>query len=380
MILSLCLYSAACLISALIIYNGNKRGVGIRVTIGNHSNREHRIANISVISIVIISLLFTLYNYYITVQAQGSFGGDRLNYTAYFNGIRAFSNQGLGYVMQFVKNMGGSIYTVFYVTTFISILITLFAFRISEDYTPTALCLLLVSQYIMITFTALKQAYTNAFAGLFFLLLLSNNESKKKNIICIGLIILAILFHPSGIILIPFYIFLRGEKKALTIAMFIISLLVIAIFMQPIMNIAAGILRPVSPALSAHIGSYFGEAKTVVRETSPIAFVKGFPCYIIAFLGISRRNTFKGIISNYDNYLIISIACSFFYLVGSYTAWFFRFSYLMFLPTFTYFGLLMKNTTLSGNRIVYKIIVFLSMIVVTYREIALVYLNWGGVW
>ena len=374
---SLFFYSVAWICASVLSLIGYRRCR--RIYIGNGYSPDYK-RKIGYLSIIIISLLFVAYNYYITTQSNGALGNDRLNYTAYFNGSRAFTNPGLGYVMALVQRAGGTIDTVFYVTTFICVVITLVAYKYSEDASPAALVLLFLSQYIMISFTALKQAYTNAFACLFFAVMLNTRVSRSKNIIAIICIALAILFHPAGIILIPFFFFLRGEKKKITIAAFIISLVIIAVFMRPLMNILSVFLRPILPSLSAHISSYFSETRSVVRQTSAFAFIKGFPCYVISSLGLIRRKHLKSCINNYDNYLIVSIVCGFFYLVGTYNAWFFRFSYLLFLPTFIFFGLLIRNTKLAGNRIIIQVIVYLSMLLVTYREIALVYTNWGGVW
>ena len=333
---------------------------------------------ISYITIVVIVILFSLYNMYVTIHSP-NYGGDRINYVAYYNGVKSLEESALVYVINFFNNMGLDYKVLFYFTTFFLVSCLLIAYKISVDALPSAFMFIVVSQYILISFTALKQTYAIAFATLFFALVLTYGNARIS-IWEIVMIVLAILFHPSAFLLILIYIMIKMRKNTQRLAILFLCLIVITIFMEPIMIKAASFLNPIIPGLAAKISSYFGSARTVIRESSSFAILKGTSLFFIAIYGSLKRKYLVNKIRNYDNYLILSWIAAFCYIMGVYNQWLSRAVYLFIFPVYIFWGLLLRYVRIPTNKFFYYCITFAFTALVTYREIALVYINWGGAW
>lgn len=326
--------------------------------------------------IVAISLLCSLYNYYVTETSVVT-GGDRLNYIANFTGIRKSPSAGLGLVIQLIHFFNGSVETLYYFTTFMCMFVTLLAYRNSKVAKPKDLLLLFLSQYVVTTFTALKQSYTSAFATLFFVLLLEG-KGKRKDCICIILITLAILFHPTGFVLVPIYFVIKCHKNKKDIILFFFVMLPIGLFFEPLMLFLAEMIYPMVPSLAEKIISYLGESRERFPDSSMFAFVKGVPYYFITLLGLVKRDKLLYRIRNYDNYLICIGTASFLYIMSIYNQWLSRFIYLFSFVAFVFFGLIVDTVAYKANRIVFNFFVCGGVAAVTYRFLILVYAISGG--
>ena len=174
-IIVLFLYFLICIISSLFINADYKR---------YRSNGRSKV-KIKISSMIIIATLFSVLNWFITVYiSNGVLGSDRLNYNVEFQGVRSVGSPGLQWIFDIVLRLGGDIYWVFYLTTFITCYLTLVAYRRSQMATPKFMVLLFVSEYIFFTFTGLKQAYAVAFSYLFFVNAIEN-KTLKGNVLCI---------------------------------------------------------------------------------------------------------------------------------------------------------------------------------------------------
>jgi hypothetical protein len=327
-------------------------------------------------AIIFISILFTLYNIYIT-NTSVSMADDRVNYSANFSGIRTSSSLGLEFVFSVVRMMSGDITTVFYITTFLCVVFTLIAYRKYEDAVPSTIFLLFMSQFIFSTFVNLKQSYTSAFASLFFVIAIQEKNLKDRNF-CILLIILASIFHPTGFILIPIYFLLRIKTKGYNIYFVYILLMILVLFFEEVMYTIGFLMNPIVPGFASKLFYYFSDATLSSSDSSIFAFIKGFPYYYIAILGFLKRDKLKTKICNYDKYIVITAIGAVFYFASIYEYWLSRTIYLFYLPMFTFFILIMKNTKYKENRFIHWLNVGGSMAFITYRFLALVYINYGG--
>lgn len=339
-------------------------------------NSSERTTKISMVAIIFISIIFTLYNIYITYNSV-SLGGDRLNYTINFNGIRKSSSLGLEFVFEVVRMMSGSINKVFYITTFICVFFTFLAYRMSKDAMPSTIFLLFMSQFIFSTFVNLKQCYTSAFASLFFVIAI-HEKGAKDRLLCIILIALACLFHPTGFILIPLYLIIRSKIRGNKKNLIYVLLIIIFVFFEEFMHVASVLVEPFIPSLAFKLKQYLSSDIFTPNDASVFAFIKGLPFYYIVMLGFIKRDRLKTKICNYDKYLIISTVGASLYLASVYQYWLSRTIYLFYMPIFTFFTLIMKNTNYRTNRMIHWFIVGGGSVLFTYRFLALIYINYGG--
>lgn len=331
---------------------------------------------LSILAVLVIAGLFTLFNVYATRTSMVT-GGDRQNYIINFNGLRASPSIMLTAIIQMIHYFDGTIESLYYFTTFVCVVITMQAYRLSKDATPQSFVLLCVTQYFLTTLTALKQCYASALAVLFFVLILEY-RSKKTDILAVMCIVLASLFHTTGFILIPLLFIVRVPKKRINLLIYAVTLIVIALFFEPFMIFAGRLVMPLSSRLGNQILMYFSEGSDFEKDGIAMSFIKGLPYYFITFYGIVRRRTLKDRIVNYDNYLLVVGTGAFLYFVSLYSGWLGRFVYLFSFVSFVFFGLMMKEVRIRGNRIIYKAFVFSSLTVVTYRFLYLTYTLWGG--
>jgi len=326
------------------------------------------------ITIVVVSLLFTLYNYYLTTNST-SMALDRQNYLAEFEGLRDSPSLGVILVQSLIIKLGGGFDALLYFSSFTCVFLTLFAYRLSKQAVPFTLLLLFVSLYISTSFINIKQCYTNALSSLI-LVLLIEHKGALVNMICIFLIFLACVFHSSGFILIPIYIYMMYYNKDLNVKKVVLLLVFFAIFFLPIMQFFASVVSGFVPLLSNKINEYFLEGSIHAENSSIITIFKGVNIYYITYIGIKWRNKLKELIPNYDKFLFVSIVCSFLYIMALYSYWMSRFMYLFIFVVFIFFSELILYIPQRKKAI---IMVFLFTSVITYREWILIYLLYGGI-
>ena len=374
MYLAIGLYTLIWLVCSLIVmYQYQMRNSRYAKYIGSDLYTKNKL---SIMAVLVISMLFTFFNVYATRTSMAT-GGDRLNYIVNFNGMRASPSIMLTAIMQMIHYFNGTIESLYYFTTFVCVIITMLAYRWSKDATPQSFVLLCVTQYFLTTLTALKQCYASALAVLFFVLILEY-RSRKTDILAIICIAIAILFHTTGVVLIPLVIIVKVPTKRLNLVIYAIALILIAFFFEPFMKFTGRLVMPLSSGLGNKILAYFSEGSELGSDGIAMSFIKGLPYYFITFYGIIKRETLKDRIANYDNYLLVVGTGAFLYFVSLYNVWLGRFVYLFGFVSFVFFGLLMKELNLRGNRIIYKSFVFSCLTVVTYRFLYLIYTLWGG--
>ena len=272
------------------------------------------------LQIVCISLFCTLYNFYVTTSSSG-YGSDRLNYQIAFDIGRAES-PALDALMLAVKFAGGTFNDLLYLSTFVTIFIVLLAYRNSRYATPYTLLLLFLTSLVFQSFTSLKQTYTIALATLFFVLLFKK-KSLYNDIICVFLVILACLFHVTGYILIPIYIYVRSNIQIKNIKFIILCSIIFVVFFKPIMLIIAQCSEGISPYLSHKILYYFSE-DSGISQGRLFPILKGLPFYYITVITMRYSSYLRSRVQNFDVLFLFSMLVSLSYMLSIYDVWMMR--------------------------------------------------------
>lgn len=330
---------------------------------------------LSYIAIIIFAVLLTMYNIFCTISVN-EMGYDRKNYEIEFGGYRSPKSVGLQLIFTFVKILGGDIKTVFYLTTFICVLLTLLAYRKSKMTNYRILLLFLLSEWVFYTFTALKQCYACAFATLFFVYIIEDN-SKKGIFISLLLAILASAFHTAGFILFPiFFIFLSKKMPAWKTSILIWTIVVGICLLDPILIFVARLTKTILPILSDKILLYM-ESGLFVEGASVFSFLKWFPFYYITIMGIYYKKKMIKVIPGYGKYLIASVIASGLAIFSIKAYWFYRFLPLFYMPVYILFDAINAQLQIQINKQFNKIVVYGGSAVVLYRWLALIYINYG---
>ena len=335
-------------------------------------------AKLSLASMILIALLFALCNLVATRLSGGAMGGDRQNYAIAFQGLRRSSSAGLMYMIGLLRRVTSNAHLLFYAATFFSLLITLAAYRISEDAAPKALFFLLTSQYVFFSFTGIKQCYANAFAAVCIVLAL-RGRGLRDALLSLLMIILAIWFHPTGYFLIPLYLLIRMRKTKARIFVFFLLMIAAVFLLEPLMLRLAALASPFAPTLSFKIREYFGETANEYLQNSGFGTLfKGIPYYIITALGWLKRRRLVDRIEHYDSYLLLSGITSFIYLATIYNGWIYRLSYYLYLSAAIFFVQLMWYEDDEKNDQIINFAVLGINAFYTLRYIALIFLRYGG--
>lgn len=326
--------------------------------------------------IIAYALLFTLYNVYCT-ETGAALGYDRSNYAydfAHF-GARSTLSVGLGAIFSIVLLFGGTIETVFYLSTFVCCALTFYAYRLSDVAAPPVIPLLLCSEFVFFTFTALKQCYACAFASLFFVLMM-RKRTAANTLAALLMVVLACLFHTAGFVLIPlFFLLLSREKRDMSFLIIGAVLVAVVFFLPQIALLLEAITSPIVPSLAAKIRTYFGALAATPGDASPFSFIKWIPFYFITAYGFFRRRDLQPQIPNYDAYLVISCVASAAALCSFTSYWFYRFLYMFFLPVFIFYNQMAEKSEdrRGPDTVVYGGLGFLLL-----RFLVQVYVYYGG--
>lgn len=378
MVISISCYLIAVLLSVQLASQRYRRMIRL--------NKEHKESGIApvdtsykmtIMLIVVIALLFTIYNFIVT-KLNVSISGDRQNYTLNFLGIRNSSSAGLMFLIKILRHYSSNVEILYYTSTFLTLAITLVAYRVCDEASPKALFFLLTTQYVFFTFAGMKQCYANAFASLCIILAL-RSKGIKDTIYSLLLIWLSIWFHPTGYLLIPLYVMIRIKKTRAKIIIFFILMAIAIVFLEPLLLRAASLVAPFASSAAIKVYEYFGEsAKEALEAAGFVSTLKGIPFYIITLVGWIKRRELIDEINNYDNYLFLSGVISFIYIASVYNSWVNRLAYFFYLPVAIFFVKMMRYVSNINNyRIINASVIGINALF-TLRFVVLVYMNYGG--
>ena len=157
-----------------------------------------------------------------------------------------------------------------------------------------------------------------------------------------------------------------------------ISIVLVAVFIQPVSLFIANKTSSFLPIISDKLFEYFTEGSAHNDEGTAVAFIKGTPYYIATLIGLKNRNKSHNTDKTYDKYLLVlcigavSFSCS----IISY--WLMRLISVLFFPmSISIFKILEKGRDAKGRLLAYIIVVG-GIAFFTMRSIALNIMNYGG--
>lgn len=327
-----------------------------------------------VMYITIVSLLCSILNRFLS-HGRAITGGDRGNYLQDFNG-RLTGFQGFDTYLRITHYFTDDFYLVLYAITFICCAIMLISYWYSDDCKSPIIFILFCTPFVLNTFVNLKQCFTCAFASIMFAAL-SKPKSIKRDLICVLSIAFACSFHASGYLLIPIFLIIRFYNN-INFKIALLSIITIALFLQPVMLFIANHTASLLPNLSSKINEYFMEGSTHETDGSTIAFIKGVPYYIATILGLIRRDINKEKDKKYDMYLLILCIGSVTYACSLVSYWLIRLISILYFPVSIAIYKVISLEKRPKYRLLEYIIVVGGLAFFTIRSLALNILNYGG--
>lgn len=321
------------------------------------------------INIILISFLCGAYSKFLGIQ-EGL--PDRINYAYNFLyrypdyyaslGTLLKSNTEPGYLLmnmiirKFTQNPEWQFFWVALITSLINLYVVS---RISRRYKIVVLLTMLSMFFFQSTYL-LRQAMAVAFFNLAFLMYL---EGKKLKYILFS--IMAALFHVTAVIALPiYYIFRYAKSNKIYLPVFVGFAFLFALFGPVFTTVVVRV-----PLIGQYIG--VEELKYVIGHGSLSSVLKGFPFYIITLFSLLNRKALAQKLK-YANILIISSAIySMCWILNYNMYWFFRFGWFLMLPTLILVPELFCLIRDSKERLFIGSIFWLSLIMVTYRQIAI---------
>lgn len=312
----------------------------------------------------------TLLGCYSIICGQIPFVSDRENYAMQFvDEWDVWSSGSIGLqIMYWVLYLfTHNPFVLFFVFEFIYVFVTLFAIRIFVKSNSRMVLLYLVSQYFCFGFFSLKQSIACAFISLVFSIYFSKKQSFRV-IKCTFFFVIALLFHETALICIfLFLMFWLMQIQILKKIQYFVILLFPLIFV-PLMNFYFENIGLVSTSL---------EEQTVVYanhfNSSWTSALKGIPFFVATIYICVYQNSLRRRVSDTDKYLLLCLVISLFFVLTSYIYWFFRLPYYLYFPVFAIISWLNG----SKNNFIYEI-VFVILLILTIRELSLMYFSYGG--
>lgn len=210
---------------------------------------------ITVVQIILISLVITLY-------AQIGFAsqpwGDHVVYTSRFSSGIDISEEsiGLNLIYKLLHLFTYDANVMFFVVILFSSIVLLIGYRKNEKFTPEVFLVLLLSEYFLYGFMAIKQMIANSFAVLFF-----DEFFKGKKIKSLIYIFLTILFHEVGYILFVIFIALSCSKNKRFRFAFYAFLIFLILFYKEIISTVLTVITSLLPKLAQQLVPYMDQVR-----------------------------------------------------------------------------------------------------------------------
>lgn len=284
---------------------------------------------LSWVSVVLFTILIVWINYIYTYSPEFSMPGDRRNYSYDYDRNISVSS-GLLSIYSLARYLNFDFNSLALLVTSLSIPLVFIAYKYAKGATPLMLLFFFLTAYVINGFDNFKQTFTNAFACIFFALT-TFGPSFKNDILCIGAVILACMFHPTGFILILFYAIYRFNIRTGNNVALLLCVVLCTMFMQEIMMLIAQLVGGAMPFLTDKILQYFAEGSDMGEGKLMVALKGSVYFYITAML-IIHKKFLATKIYNFDLYLIVGYFICSLYLLSYYNVWMPRMAELFFFP------------------------------------------------
>lgn len=299
------------------------------------TNAKAKIYTISWITIVLFSLIFVGVNYCYTYSPKIEMSYDRGFYQIGYNNDESPSI-GLLSVFFIAKILNLDFNQLALLITVFTVPLVFIAYKYAKGATPLTIVLFLLTPYIINGFDNFKQTFTNGFSCILFALL-----TRKQNfiitVLSVVLIILSCMFHPSGFILILFYIIFRLDIKTDNIVIVFITLFSIALFLKPILLQLASLVANIVPSLSDKIFQYFSE-DSQQKDGRIIVALKGLVYFYITSQILLHKRSLSYKVNNFNYNIILCIFVCFLYLLSYYNVWMPRMAELFIFPVMLFWS------------------------------------------
>lgn len=333
-------------------------------------NENPAVPKVSHLYMIVVSLT-------IAIWAVSNFweGEDHYNYAFRFENINDYTiylqSYGLGLIYDFLHKFTTNSDIMFIVVIFLGNYMTFWAYRIHDKATPRAMLFLMLSEFFLYNFVAIKQYVAVGFSCLFFAHFFSG-----KRIWCLVWIPLAIMFHEMAYLLIPIYFILLFQDnhyiRVGALGVFTLVFLLPFVFNQliPLVNRFAPML---GEQLSVHLQGGFLEDGTHFAT-----ILKGAPYYLFSLMPLFHKSTSKNVVANYNGGQFLTYLCSIFVLASFFNYWYFRFSYLLMLPVFIHIDNVVEVSDVNDVMIL-RHIAILIMTGLTIKYLFQMYFIFGGI-
>lgn len=331
-------------------------------------NSKHKISyfNIAVISLIVA--VWAVLNFNVDFEDHAIYGY-QFELRSYNPGYR--QSYGLGLVWDFLHLFTYNRNTMFRFMIFGGTFLTLTAYRKDKSIKPQAMLILLLSEYFLYSFAAIKQFIATGFSFMFFADF--SNNKKLRSIIWIPL---AIMFHEMAYILIPIFFALYFEKNKLFKNCMICGATVLLLF-PAVANKALPYVFNLVPDMEQQIDIYMN-AGGLILQSNYATILKGLPFYVGCIIPKFIEKEQKLHVPNYNLGNALTILSSVFVLGSFYNYWYFRFSYLFMLPVFSHIVNITENTKSSDVKGMKKLII-LSLAGLTLKYMLQMYFKYGGI-
>ena len=173
------------------------------------------------------------------------------------------------------------------------------------------------------------------------------------------------LFHPTGYIIVPTYILIRYYNyKGKDVTKMVLPLFFFSILFVPFLQFLSSVLSGVLPSLVGKIDEYFVEGDTSIEDSKVITIFKGTPFYIISFLSLKYKKRLSDKIPYYNAYMLVTLLCSFLFLMNIYNVWMSRFMYLFQFSVYVFWGMVAR--CIPKGKYLTNVILIITFLI-TYR-------------
>lgn len=332
-------------------------------------SRKLKVSHLYIIVVSFVLAVWAVWNF-----LEGA--GDHYNYAFRFENVDDttiyLQSYGLGLIYDFLHNFTTNSDTMFVVVIFLGNYLTFWAYRIYDKATPRSMLFLLLSEFFLYNFAAIKQFVAVGFSCLFFAHLFSG-----KRIWCLVWIPLAIMFHEMAYLLIPIYFILLFQDNYYirlgALGAFALIFLLPFVFTRIISMISA-----IIPTLGVQLREFLYGYESMGMGTNFVTILKGVPYYLFSLMPLFHKGTSKDVIANYNGGQFLTNLCTIFVLASLFNYWYFRFSYLMMFPVFVHMDKVVEAVD-SNDALIMRHIAVLTLVGLTVKYLFQMFFMYGGI-
>lgn len=329
-----------------------------------------------IVSIIIISCLI---GYYSLICGRIPYAGDRYNYAfrfvsdtyAYFVKTESI---GLYWLESFLHLFTYNPDVLFFIVAFLYSLITLLAYKYNDKSMPIMLLILGLSSYISFGFYMLKQCLAIALIALSF-----SAYSRNKKILFLILNILAICFHESTWIMIPFYLILKLSENRHIRNMIYILFIIFVFFFSQINSVIISVFVHFIPSIGVQLSYYLTSSGSLLTSINLMTALKGLPFYFIFLFSVYKSKLLSNKIENFNKYMMMCFLICIMTILSSYMYWMFRFAIFLYFPVFIFAGQVFKALDEKKDKTIYLVFLCLILFGLTLRLWLQYYFLYGGI-